>query len=398
VVTAAWSGSEADAFQQVLDDFTAHYGHRVEYISAGERIDALVRSRMRANRPPDIAILPSPGLLDRYRAHNWLHPLHTPPSHSPGDAWNALTSRGDQIFGVWVKATHKSLLWYRSERAAILPAQASSWRWDELVAWAADRARTGHPPLAIGAADGWVLTDWFENLLLSVEGGGEVYETLAAGDTTAWDSSPVQQTLLGLAELWSIEGVFPGGGRRALLTQNDEAVIQVFATQTADLIFEGDFVASVASAFHREGAEDGLRFLPFPRGDVASPPLVVGGDVAVLLRDSEPGQQLMSWLARPESFRPWLRRPGFLSPYPVNSDWYESPISRTLAQQLHSGERRLHFDLSDRLRGPLTGGDGAGLWRILQDFFAMVTSGDVAPRQAVDQVMRELARITAEEP
>ena len=52
-----------------------------------------------------------------------------------------------------------------------------------------------------------------------------------------------------LAELWSIDGAFPGGGRRALLTQYEESVIQVVHSRRAVMVFEGDFTVDVVGRF-----------------------------------------------------------------------------------------------------------------------------------------------------
>ncbi|HSJ44833.1 MAG TPA: hypothetical protein VK923_09150 [Euzebyales bacterium] len=67
-----------------------------------------------AGDPPDVAILPQPGLLDWYATSGDILPI----DDLVGDevrsgwapVWQRLGSRGDELYGVWFKAANKSLL------------------------------------------------------------------------------------------------------------------------------------------------------------------------------------------------------------------------------------------------------------------------------------------------
>jgi ABC-type glycerol-3-phosphate transport system substrate-binding protein len=387
-VFVTWGGDELAAFRETLEDFSRQSGRRVRVVPVGEQVDELLRARLHTDNPPDLAVVPRPGLIKQYAARGQVVPLDPAMGrHTPEGLRRIITLDDGRAAGLWVKAAHKSLFWYRPSTfpGGSSPGGSPPRSFAELVDYVRRTAAAGRAPLAIGAADGWVVTDWFENTLVGV-GGGAVYDDLAAG-RPRWDSPYVTQALARLAELWSVPGAFPDGPARALLTEYEESVVQVFATGRADLVFEGDFVARVIARFGG-GHEPGT--FPFPAVD-GPPPLVVGGDMAALLKDSPGGRELISWLDRPESMYPWIARGGFLSPnMRVPLDRYPTRLARDVAQQLASAPE-VRFDLSDQVGGGLGGGQGRGMWRILQEFFGAVT----APGNGADAVRRAQRQLDA---
>ncbi|MEU5962457.1 extracellular solute-binding protein [Micromonospora parva] len=365
-VAVVWSTSELDRFREVV----AGYPAPVQVVSAGNDIDAFLRARHLAGTSPDVAILPRPGLVTEYAQRGWLSPVRPSTRYAvPAGLSELLTAEG-QRYGVWVKAAHKSLVWHLPSMLPVPPAN-----WDELVRLTRElgalaRRDGGPAPLAIGAADGWVLTDWFENVLADV--APESYNALARADAD-WQGSAVREALDRLAGLWSIDGAFVGGGRRALLTQYEESVIQVVHTRRAVMLVGADFTADVADPFQR-GPQAPVTFR-FPGASSGGGPLIVGGDAAVAFADARGGVELVEWLTRADSFQPWLRSGGYLSPNTnVTIDSYRDRVAQRLAEEMRT-PGTLRFDLSDQLPGPFTGSDGVGIWRIMQGFFADVTDG-----------------------
>ncbi|MFF5201259.1 extracellular solute-binding protein [Micromonospora parva] len=365
-VAVVWSTSELDRFREVV----AGYPAPVQVVSAGNDIDAFLRARHLAGTSPDVAILPRPGLVTEYAQRGWLSPVRPSTGYAvPAGLSELLTAEG-QRYGVWVKAAHNSLVWHLPSMLPVPPAN-----WDELVRrtrelGALARRDGGPAPLAIGAADGWVLTDWFENVLADV--APESYNALARADAD-WQGSAVREALDRLAGLWSIDGAFVGGGRRALLTQYEESVIQVVHTRRAVMLVGADFTADVADPFQR-GPQAPVTFR-FPGASSGGGPLIVGGDAAVAFADARGGVELVEWLTRADSFQPWLRSGGYLSPNTnVTIDSYRDRVAQRLAEEMRT-PGTLRFDLSDQLPGPFTGSDGVGIWRIMQGFFADVTDG-----------------------
>lgn len=385
-VAVVWSGTELALFREVVRRYPAP----VRVISAGDNIDALLRARDRVGARPDVAILSRPGLVADYARDGRLEPLDATLGDSFDPQWTELVTVDGVLYGAWVKAAHKSLFWYLP---SMLPDPPRTWA--DLVSLVEDGARGGEPaPLAIGAADGWVLTDWLENLLAGYDDG--VYQRLADG-AAEWDSWQVRTAFTALARIWGVPGAFPGGPRRALLTQHEESVIQVVGSRRARMLFEGDFVSVVAQRFQDDTDPADLpRTFRFP-AFAGRRPLVVGGDAAVVLHDSAGGHDLVRWLAGPDAFGPWLERGGFLSPNRnIPLAHYPAGLARELAGSIRAPEpeSKLHYDLSDQLRGSLTGYDGLGTWKILQDFFAAVTVPRADVARAVDRAVAELDAAT----
>ncbi|MGW3893271.1 hypothetical protein ACWD69_31935 [Micromonospora chokoriensis] len=381
-VAVVWSTSELDRFRQVVGDYP---GGSVQVVSAGNDIDAFLRARHLAGTSPDVAILPRPGLVTEYAQRGWLSPVRPSNEYAVPNGLGDLLTADGRRYGVWVKAAHKSLVWHLP---SMLPEQPTDW--DGLVErtrqlGAVARRDGGPAPLAIGAADGWVLTDWFENVLADV--APESYDALARPNAD-WQGRPVRDALDRLAGLWSIDGAFLGGGRRALLTQYEESVIQVVYSRRAVMLCGADFTADVVGPFQR-GPEAPTTF-PFPGARPGGDPLIVGGDAAVAFAGSQGGVELVQWLTKADSFRPWLRAGGYLSPntnVPITS--YTDEVGRQLAREMQA-PGTLRFDLSDQLPGAFTGSDGVGIWRIMQGFFADVTDG-VGANEAIRRATGQLA-------
>lgn len=362
-IAVPWSGDELDDFRAVLRG----YQEPVEVVSAGDDIDAFLRARHLAGTSPDVAILSRPGLVTEYAQRGWLAPLDDDLASPFRPAWSELLRYRGQLYGAWVKAAFKSLFWYLPSTLDTVP-QA----WGDLVDVVGRMGRasgSGPAPLAIGAADGWVLTDWFENVLTCLAPPG-FYDALAGGEPR-WTDPPVKDSLNLLAELWSLPGAFVGGPDRALLTQFDESVVEMTSRRAA-MVFEADFVQAFAVPFEEPGIPAPQTFR-FPSVD-GTWPLIVGGDAAVVLRGSRLGENLVRHLVGANAFDPWIAAGGYLSPnLGVPVDRYPVGLERQLAKEMNDAAV-LRFDLSDRLIGSFGGADGVGIWHILQDFFRAVTA------------------------
>jgi ABC-type glycerol-3-phosphate transport system substrate-binding protein len=379
-VAVVWSGTELTRFREVV----RRYPRPVDVVSTRNDIDAFLSSRYRTANQPDVAIVPQIGLITDYARKRWLEPVPAEVSQRFARPWNEMLTVDGVQYGAWVKAAHKSLVWYSPDTLTGPPST-----WDDFVSLVRGLAAAGHPaPLAIGAADGWVLTDWLENVLIGVASPTE-YRGLVDG-SVRWDSPPVRAALTMLADVWGTPGAFPDGPGRALITQQEESIIQVTGHRAA-MVVEGDFVAAVADRFRPAGAPP-LEAARFP--SVAGiQPLLVAGDAAVVFQGSSAGHDLVEWLTGRAPFQSWIDSGGYLSPnLLIPAEAYGSGRAARRAAELHAATAAtLRFDLSDQLRGSLGGPDGLGSWKVLQDFFA-----EVSRPGAVDRACRRLAQAAAQ--
>ncbi len=233
-VAAKWTGQEETNFRKVLQAFEQKTGAKVNYASTGENTDAYLGPRIEAGNPPDVAILPQPGLMQQYAEKGSLKPLAADVVAEVGENyspyWKELGSADGKAYGVIAKAAYKSILWYRPEA------------FDEGRAAARGLGRPGqdrehaagrghHPvhPRHVGPQDSWTLTDWFENVYLS-QAGPENYDKLAKHEIK-WTDPTVGMALETLAEIWGKPDFLNGGVATATKTKFDESVTQVFGQQ-----------------------------------------------------------------------------------------------------------------------------------------------------------------------
>jgi len=351
-------------------DIEAAHGISVQVVvAAGNAVDAMLQARLRAGNPPDAAVFSEPALIAKYASDGTLKDL--PPAPDTPEYWTRLATRNGRLYGYWLKAAHKSLLWQGPDTDLTLDT------WDDLTT--AAMPPTGTPLLSIGAADGWVLTDWLANMLAGL--APDSYDGLATG-AVSWRIDPVREALSMLGRLWTTAGLLPGGPSRALLTAFDGSVVDVFGTRRARLVYEGDFVAPVVTGLG--GTPKRRNVMRFPRvGTDPDRPVIVGGDVMVALSDR--AKPLLRHLIEKPARERWVGAEFLVPSTLVEPSDYRTGLSQWLAEDLVGTTKPL-FGLSDRLTGGLAGDDGKGSWLIMQNFFREVT-GRAAIRAAVSRAV-----------
>lgn len=369
-VVAVWQDTEADAFRRVLRGFEEATGASVEYTSTeGEDITAFLDRRIEAGDEPDLAVLPQPGLLQRYARSGVIVPLDEVVGEEVaarwGRPWQQLGSVDGRLFGVWFKAADKSLVWYSLrafEDAGLVPPDDL----DGLAETARRLADAGVPAFSLtgAASEDWIATDWFENLYLRIA-GPDRYDDLAL-HRIPWTHPSVEETLREMATLLRAGAVIRVAGPE---TTFPEAVSAVFSIRpSAAMLVEGDFVPGVAP--HRR-AEVGIDVdaFDFPGVLPTDRYVVGGGDAAVMLRPTEPARALLRHLASTEAAEVWARLGGFLSPNEdVDLGAYPDPTTRRIARSLLDAGDRFRFDLSDLQPVAFGGTTGAGMWKELGAF------------------------------
>ncbi|MEY2232407.1 ABC transporter substrate-binding protein [Streptomyces sp. BF23-19] len=382
-VAAVWTGPEQENFTKVLKEFEKRTGATVTFVPAQDPIVTFLGTKIAGGAPPDVALLPQVGALAAAVENKWAQPLG-PEAAAQLDAnyskgWRTLGAVGGTQYGVYYKAANKSLIWYNAkafEAAGVKPPKT----WKELIAAADTLSASGTPAVSVAGADGWTLTDWFENIYLS-QAGPEKYDQLAK-HRIKWTDDSVKQALTTLGELFGRKDFLAGGPSGALSTEFPKSVTQTFTggdRPAAAMVFEGDFVAVNIAQTEAKVGEDALVF-PFPAvGGKA--PVVSGGDVAVALKPSKGAQALLTFLASPDAAEIHAAQGGFVSPNrAVNPSAYPNAIQRDIAKALIAAGDDFRFDMSDQAPAAFGGTPGAGEWKALQDFLA--NPSDVAGTQA----------------
>ncbi|MBT2367390.1 carbohydrate ABC transporter substrate-binding protein [Streptomyces sp. ISL-10] len=373
-VAGVWTGSEQKNFKKVLDAFTEKTGAKTVFVPSGDNVSTFVGSKIEGGNAPDVVMVPQVGVLKQFAEEGWLRPLSdkTAKSASAGLApvWKDYGTVGGDYYGLYFKAAHKSTVWYSPEAFTQAGVTEPS-SWTGLLEAGRTLSDSGRPAFAIAGEDGWTLTDWFENVYLS-QAGPEKYDQLAQ-HKIKWTDESVVKALTTLGEVFKDKQLVAGGAQGALRTDFPASVEQVFGPEPkAGMVYEGDFVAGVAKdEFGRKPGED-AKFFPFPGVGAGQPPVVSGGDAAVVLKEgknADAGMRLLEFLATPEAAEVWAAAGGFLSPNKdVSLDAYGDEIARETAESLIGAGNSVRFDMSDQAPAAFGGTKGAGEWKLLQDF------------------------------
>ncbi len=193
-IVHTWTGSEQEAFEAVLAGFEDAYPDvnlvRIQ-IPFGE-LNAQLTQQFAAGSGPDVTVA-LPGLIRLFAAQGFLMPLD--------DLWaqwiddgsyteplRQIASADGTPYGVWFKGNVNALVWYSPDRLAEL-GLAVPQTWDEFTAALDTMQAAGEEPFAIGGADLWPLTQWWDPILARVA-GPEAFNGLIDG-SVSWDDPRV---------------------------------------------------------------------------------------------------------------------------------------------------------------------------------------------------------------
>lgn len=370
-VAAVWTGAEQANFKKVLAEFEKRTGAKVTFVPAQDPIINFLGSKIAGGAPPDVAMLPQVGAIKQAVDKKWAKPIgpdaQAQLAKNYAQGWQDLGKVDGKQYGVYYKAANKSLVWYNAKVFENAGAKEPK-TWKDFLTTAQTVYDSGVTPVSVGGADGWTLTDWFENIYLS-QAGPEKYDQLAQ-HKIKWTDPSVKDALTTLAQIWGDKNLIAGGPDGALQTEFPASVTQTFTggdQPKAGMVFEGDFVAvNIAETKAKIGTD--AKVFPFPAvGD--KPPVVSGGDAAVVLKDSKAAQALATFLASPDAATIQAKLGGYLSPNKsVALSAYPNAVQQKMAKALIAAGDDFRFDMSDQAPQSFGGTPGKGEWKDLQDF------------------------------
>jgi ABC-type Fe3+ transport system substrate-binding protein len=364
-VLAVWTGAEGEAFQAVLDGFTTENPDvKVNYKSAKEPATVL-STAVEGGNPPDIAALPQPGFMTDFAQRGALKPIDFATDkikEGYSQSWLDLGTVDGKLYGLFFKGANKSTVWYNVAAftdAGIEPAT----NWDDFLKNGDTLKASGVTPYSIGGADGWTLTDLFENIYLRTA-GPEKYDQLTKHEIP-WTDASVKEALTEMGKILKSDNI-AGGTSSALQTDFPTSVTQVFSDPPkAAQVLEGDFVGSVITDETTAKPQDGFNVASFPEIGDSGKVVVGGGDVMVMFKDNPAAKALIEYLATPEAAEIWVKKGGFSSPNKnVDTELYPDELTKQTATDLANADV-FRFDMSDLMPGAF-GSDA--LFTLLQDF------------------------------
>ena len=369
-VMSTWSGPEQASFEAVIAGFNEHHPDvDVTYDSAGDALPTVLSTAVEGGNPPSVAIIAQPGLIQGYVERGALQPIDFAEdaiAENFGESIIQVGTFDDQLYALLFKAANKSTYWYNVQAFEDAGVEATE-DWDEFLTNADTIKASGLPAYSIGGAEGWTLTDLFENIYLRTA-GADLYDQLSRHEIP-WTDQSVKDALAEMAKIVGDPDNIVGGTEGALQSDFPTSVSNVLAEEPKGaMVIEGDFVPGVVESPLEP--ETGYNVSAFPSINDSPPSVVGGGDLAVMFEDSPAAQAFIEYLATPEAAEIWAGRGGFSSANQnLDPGAYPDPITQTTATAIAEAEE-FRFDLSDVQPSEFGATEGQGLWKLFQDFVA----------------------------
>jgi alpha-glucoside transport system substrate-binding protein len=371
-VLSLWGGAEKDAFLKVTAAFTRKTGIRVEYTTARDFVP-VIRTRLAAGNPPEVAIIPRPGVLSDLARQGAVKALGTmglsrsylTARYSP--AWITLGTVQGRIYGVAAKANSKTVMWYRPDQFKKYKLKTPK-TWAQLIQLTKTlKSKTGQNPWAQGAKDSWTLTDWFEGVYLRTAGPAK-YDRLFTGKLKFTDGS-VKNAIRTMLQILNNRNL-AGGVQGALGTAFVDGIGLVYKPNArAQLYMEGGFVGGIAIGDVNPRLKPGrtIDFFPWPTiNPKQGNPLLGAGDLAAAFKDTEQVRSFLRYISSAEAGRIWVSTGAIISPNKqVGGRAYPNLLVRKEAAQVKAA-KVFRFDGSDLLPGTLADDWGALLQSAMQ--------------------------------
>ncbi len=358
-----WRGTDADHFAEVLAPFEASTGIQVRYVGSVDFVRDLIQRTGEGNDPPDVAMVPQPGLVRQLAIDGQIVPLGRDVQAAIAGELGSAATLGEvdgTLYAAPFRITVKSLVWYPpdvfDDNGWSIPDSL-----DELEILVDMIESSGDiTPWCLGinagSATGWAATDWTEDLVLRSI-GPERYQQWANGDIEFADPD-IAAEFSRFRNLVLESGRVLGGIRGVVETPVDQAVEPLLAQPPLCALHrQADFAASWFPSGTSIGPDGDVNFFVLP-GISASdaPPIVVGGDQAVQFRSDDEIDQLITYLVSADAAAIWAGRGGFLSPNPsIPADAYPDAYLRELTQAFADAPA-VAFDASDQMP-PAIGSD-----------------------------------------
>jgi alpha-glucoside transport system substrate-binding protein len=376
LIMGAFAGGDEEArFVSVNDRFTELTGIEVTYEGTRD-FEVVINTRVEGGDPPDVALLPQPGLKDRFAEAGEIVPLWdeivTRIDDNYAPVWLDLGSYQGTPYGVFHRVNAKSFVWY-PKKAFEAAGYETPTTWDEMIALSDQIVADGGTPWCVGmesqAATGWVGTDWMEDVMLRTA-GPEVYDQWWQHEI-AFNSDPVRDAAGYIEEVWFNPDYVLGGTTSILTEHFAEASLPMWNDPPDCYLFrQGNFVINFWPEEVQANLDEEVGVFGFPAIDEQwGIPILGGGDQVVAFNDRPEVRAYMEYLTLGVSGELWSKAGGALFPHQdQNLDWYQTEIEQTLADLLLNAEV-FRFDASDLMPAEV----GAGsFWTGMVDWVSGV--------------------------
>ena len=387
-MTGPFTDADAVIFAESIKGFEDATGIDIQYEGSKE-FEATITIRLDGGDRPDIVDFPQPGLLAIAAAKGqaidlatvinpaWIEQNYT-------KAWRDLATmqgpNGSMTAGIWARANGKSFVFYPKAEFDAAGYQVPE-TWDELMALTEEIAADGDTPWCIGmesgAATGWTMTDWVEEVMLRTT-SPENYDRWVAGELK-FDSPEVNKALDYIEAIWFNDAYVYGGRATISTTFFGDAPAPMFDSPPKCWLHrQGNFITSYFPEGKVAGVDYEFFYLP-PIDPAYGKPVLGAGDIYAMFNDRPEVRAVIQYFSTGESLKGWVEQGGaILAHNDASLDWYTDPVTRGVAEIIRNATT-FRFDASDLMPGAV----GAGtFWKYMTDY----VSGSIDRATALKQI------------
>ncbi|WP_284163085.1 ABC transporter substrate-binding protein [Frigidibacter sp. SD6-1] len=382
-----WRGEDQVLVESMLAYFTAATGVKVNY-SSSENYEQQIVIDTQAGSPPDIAVLPQPGLIGDLASKGLLVPLGDETTqwlkdnYAAGDSWVGLGSYkgkdgASALYAFPYKIDVKSLVWYVPENFEDAGYEIPQ-TMEELKALTEQIVADGGTPWCIGlgsgGATGWPATDWVEDMLLRTA-TPDTYDKWVTNELPFTD--PAIVGAIDEFGWFARNDTFVDGGAAAVATTDfRDSPKGLFASPPKCYMHhQASFIPSFFPEGTKLGQDADFFYMPAYAGKDLGKPVLGAGTLAMITKDSEAARAFIEWLKTPIAHEVWMAQSGFLTPLKsVNVEAYGNDALKKQGEILLNATT-FRFDGSDLMPGKI----GAGaFWTGMVDYAGGKSAADVA--------------------
>jgi alpha-glucoside transport system substrate-binding protein len=382
-----WRGEDQVLVETMLAYFTAASGVTVNY-SSSENYEQQIVIDTQAGSPPDIAILPQPGLIADLVKKGFVTPLGEDTqawmaeNYAAGDSWVSLGSYAGPdgakaLYAFPYKIDVKSLVWYVPENFTDAGYSVPE-TMEDLKALTEQIVADGGTPWCIGlgsgGATGWPATDWVEDMMLRTQ-SAETYDKWVTHEVPF--SSP---EVIGAIEdfgWFAKNDKFVAGGAGAVASTDfrDSPKGLFSSPPQCYLHHQASFIPSFFPEGTVVGEDADFFYMPAYAGKDLGKPVLGAGTLAFITKDSPAARAFVEWLKTPIAHEVWMAQSGFLTPLKsANAEVYGNAALKKQGEILLNATT-FRFDGSDLMPGAV----GAGsFWTGMVDYVGGKPAADVA--------------------
>ncbi len=342
-----------------------------------------------AGSPPNVLILPQPGLLADFAKQGALSPLGPEAqawieeNYAAGPSWAALgqfegADGTVAQYGLPYKQEIKSLVWYSPDNFAEMGYEVPA-TMEELMALQDKIIADGGTPWCIGiesgGATGWPATDWIEDLMLRNH-APEVYDAWVKNEIP-FNDPQVIEALNQFGAIVRNDDMVAGGNAAVAATAFGDSPLGLFTVPPQCYLHrQASFIASFFPPEAVAGEDYAFFYMPPFASKNLGNPVLGSGNVVTIAKDSPATRAFMDFLMTPLAHEIWMAAPNsaFLSAHKdANAEVYSSQALRDQGEILLNATT-FRFDGSDLMPGPI----GAGaFWTGMVDFVGGKSAEDV---------------------